>query len=77
MSYTNIHRDFARLVIITYKDEDKRPRTFTLDGEQFKYRNEKSSELWAWYENKDIILVGVHGADDLKLNSIAIGQFNK
>jgi hypothetical protein len=27
------------------------------------------------YENKDIILVGVHGADDLKLNSIAIGQF--
>ena len=75
MSYTSITEDFAKLVGLAYKKEEKRPRVFSFGGYDHDYKDEFSTGLWVRYENATTVLVGIHGADDARLIQIAGGQF--
>lgn len=68
-------QEFAILVQEAYKDKDKRRRKFILAGNEHNYIKENSTQLWCWYEDEKVILLGIHGADDWKLNIVAINQF--
>lgn len=66
---------FAELCQIAYKDPNSRPRTFSMKGREHQYNKENSTGLWCWYEDPEVILLGIHGANDFKLNQTAISQF--
>lgn len=68
-------QEFGNLVKQSYLGVNERFREFTINGVSHNYVKEKSTDLWCWYENNDVILIGIHGADDIRLNILAIQQF--
>ena len=68
-------QQFAKLVQEAYKEESKRARSFDMVCKNHIYRPEKSNDLWCWYEDKNVILLGLHGVNDFRLTQLSIGQF--
>jgi endonuclease/exonuclease/phosphatase family metal-dependent hydrolase len=73
--YNNTHQELARLSNISYEDVDNRPSQFTFQNRKFSYNKSKSTGLYCHYENNIHILLGIHGADNVELNLIALGHF--
>lgn len=61
----------AKIVSASYNKRKDRPREI----QELKYVDSLSTDLVAHYENVHIIILGIHGADDLKLTGIAINSF--
>lgn len=65
----------ARVIFQSYNSPSSRKSKLTFDNTILTYKPEKSNNLYCHYENDDMILVGIHGADDIRLNITAIGVF--
>ena len=66
-------QNFAKLVQEAYKK--RRSRTFTMASNSHIYRPEKSTELWCWYEDENVILIGIHGVNSRETGLLAVRQF--
>lgn len=75
MSQTPLLRDLANFVRGSYQSADKRPVARTLLGENLLYMRNKSNQLWSHYENEEVIIVSIHGANTLELNFSSIFAF--
>lgn len=74
-SYDNTHRFLADVLAHSYNNPNSRPSRIEFNGVFLDYKPEKSTSLYAHYESNKVIIVGVHGANDSKLNITAIGEF--
>jgi len=75
MSYTTSIQDLAKLCKEAYKETNKRQRIFNILGKDHYYDEDRSNGLYCFYENAEVILIGIHGADDFRLSLLAVEQF--
>lgn len=61
----------------SYSTPESRPNTIKIGETDFQYFQDLSTGLYGHYENDNAILLFIHGADDRRLNIIAIRQFLK
>lgn len=74
-TFTPFMREVIEVIEQSYHPE-KRPDKLSLGGlDELDYKKELSTGLYSHYENDKTILLSVHGADDIKLNKLAINQF--
>ena len=67
----------AKITQLSYKGRNSRPKTVRFINSDFQYFKELSTDLFSHYENDNTVIVSIHGADDVKLNVLAIKQFFK
>jgi len=75
--YTDIDRDLTEIIVQSYKGVNKRKLFMNVGGVELRYNKELSTSLYSHYENDETIVVGVHGANDIQLNLVAIKSFLK
>ena len=75
MSQTQLIKELASLVLGSYTSKKSRPKFRKLLGVPLMYEIEKSNELYSHYENKDVIIVSIHGANTIELNLTSIIGF--
>lgn len=73
MTFTSTDLLVAKVIREGYKRKENRIKTI----KGMMYKNNKSTSLYAHYEDNKRIIVGIHGADDVKLNILAIKKFIK
>ena len=70
--YTRVDQFMANVIKQAYIGKHKRLKKMNFENLNLKYNKRSSSNLWAQYENKNNIVLGIHGADNLKLNLLGI-----
>lgn len=65
----------ADTIQISYDNPDSRPENISFSDTTLDYDRQKSTGLWSHYENDDMIIVSLHGVNDLILSITAVGQF--
>lgn len=71
---TPLMKEVFNIIQNSYTNPDQRPSKLTLSGIDLEYKRDKSTGLYSHYENDKTIIVGIHGADDTRLNRIAVTQ---
>ncbi len=71
--YNNNLKAMAKLSAISY--QTKRPKTVKVAGDTLNYNKEKSTGIYAHYENENIVIVSAHGVNSVSLLNLAVGQF--
>lgn len=61
----------------SYKSKNKRKNKLNISSFEFEYNINKSSDLWAHYENESSIIVFIHGATAFEQQLTAISKFLK
>ena len=74
-SVSPLMRQIIEIIQHSYTNPDSRPEQITLEGETLDYKPSLSTGLYAHYENDKTLILSIHGADDLRLNRLAISQF--
>lgn len=67
--YTDMDLFVAQVIEQSYRTERKEEIGGLI------YRKDLSTPLWAHYSNKERVVIGIHGADDIELNILAIRKF--
>lgn len=75
MSKVQEIQQLVKIVDTAYQPVHSRPSTLNLYGETLTYRYNLSSDLYSHYESGNIVVLGIHGVNSLKLASAAVGQF--
>lgn len=77
MSYTSTHIELAKGISEAYKSPSNRKKIFKLGNIKLRYKEEKSNNIFAHYENKSSILLFCHGAYKLEEQVLALKKFLK
>lgn len=75
MSYNKYHIFLSKAIGEAYKSKDSRKKEISFDNFKLDYMKDKSNDLFAHYENEEMVLVAIHGASALEQQLAAISKF--
>ena len=70
--YTSVDLLLADIVVQAYKVE--RLPSISFGDRTLNYNPDKSSDMWAHYEDEDNVIVGVHGANSFEFLLLALNE---
>ena len=72
--YTDEHRQLADVLSQAYQPTNNRSSVISVNGKQYQYFPELSTDFYAHYENQTKIIVAVHGAAAVEEQIVALQQ---
>ena len=72
--YTEELKQYAEVLSQSYKTRNERESSVVVDGVNYPYFPDKSTDFYAHYENNNKIIIAIHGAFTVEENIVAIQQ---